>query len=145
MTTINTKELATWLNNLKELAKKDEQFSVFWFKPTEAMPFSIVGGWMRGFSEDYSDLLCISKSNPEYAMCVKIIVNEGPYAYCDFEILDMPMDADGEVYNTCIALEYEDDTASMAEFFAIEFDTLIQDLYEWEASMNETNKISYIS
>ena len=90
-------------------------------------------------------MLCVSKSNPEYAMCVKIIVNEGPYAYCDFEILNMPVDADGEVHDTCIALEYEDDLAGLATFFAVEMETLIQDLYEWEDSMSVTNEISYIS
>lgn len=109
--------LATWLRSLIEDAKKDEQFSIAWFEDTKDERFSIIGGWMEGFSKDYADLLCISESNPEYAMCVKIAVNEGPYAYTDFELMNMPIDQTGEVDNTCIALEYDDDVNSLAEFF----------------------------
>lgn len=122
-----TKEaLAGWINGLIQAAKEDEQFSVSWFIPTKETPFSIVGGWMDGFAPDESNLFCQSKSNPTWAMCVKIVVNEGPYAYCDFETLDMPIDDHGEVEDTCIALEWEDDTIAAAEFFA----------HEWERLMN---------
>lgn len=109
--------LATWLRSLIEDAKKDKQFSIAWFEDTKDEHFSIIGGWMEGFSKDYADLLCISESNPKYAMCVKIAVNEGPYAYTDFELMNMPIDQTGEVDNTCIALEYDDDVNSLAEFF----------------------------
>lgn len=120
----NVKALAAWIESMKEAAKKDEQFSVAWFKPTENDHFAIVAGWMSGFSEDYSDLLCISKSNPEWAMCVKIVENEGPYAYCDFEVLNMPVDETGEVDNTCIALEYNDNSEALAEFFISELERM---------------------
>ena len=134
---ISTSELANWISGLKEAATEDEQFSVAWFPATKDMPISIVGGWMSGFSEDYSDFLCISKSNPEYAMCVKIIENEGPYAYCDFEVLNMPSDANGEVNDTCIALEYSDDTEAMAEFFLMELERQYDDLAAMENTVSE--------
>ena len=121
-----TKEaLASWVRCLKEAAKNDEQFLVDWFKPTMNSPFSIVGGWENGFSPREADLFCQSKSNPTYAMCIKIIVNEGPYAYCDFEVLNMPVDDRGEVDDTDIALEWKDDPAKVAEFFMIEWEQLM--------------------
>ena len=101
-----TKEaLAGWIKGLKQAAQEDEQFSVSWFIPTKESAFSIVGGWSEGFDPSQADLFCQSKSNPTYCMCIKIIVNEGPYAYCDFEILDMPTLEDGEVDDNCIALD----------------------------------------
>lgn len=118
-----TKEaLAGWIKGLQQAAKEDEQFSVSWFIPTKESPFSIVGGWLEGFDPSQADLFCQSKSNPTYCMCIKIIVNEGNYAYCDFETLNMPMDADDEVDDNCIALEWEDDSEKVAEFY----------MYEWE-------------
>lgn len=125
---ISIVKLAGWIRTLVEAAEKDEQFSITWFSDTKDKPFSIVGGWMEGFSEDYSDLLCISKSNPTYAMCVKIVVNEGPYAYTDFEVMNMPFDPEAnKVDDTCIALEREEDYEAMALFF----------LNEWERIMKE--------
>lgn len=121
--------LAQWLRDLIEAAKEDESFSIAWFKDTENEPFSIIGGWMEGFSEDYNDVLCISKSNPKYAMCVKIAINEGPYAYTDFEIMNMPVNLEGDVDDTCIALEYDDDSESLAVFL----------ITEWERIMKEYN------
>lgn len=118
------KNLAEWIDSLKEAAKKDERFSISWFADTKDKPFSIIGGWMGGFSESYSDILCISKSEPKYAMCIKIAINEGPYAYTDFEIMDMPIDAEGYVDDTCIALEYDDNSESLAKFLLIELDRI---------------------
>lgn len=127
---IDIERLATWIRSLIEDAKKDEQFSIAWFGDTKNEPFSIIGGWMEGFSEDYNDILCISKSNPKYAMCVKIAVNEGPYAYTDFEIMNMPVNIEGDVDDTCIALDYDEDVTALAQFYA----------GEWERFMNEYNK-----
>ena len=121
---INVKRLAGWIQSLINDAKNDQQFSIAWFSDTKDEPFSIIGGWMSGFSDEYDDLLCISKSNPEYAMCVKIAVNEGPYAYTDFEIMDMPLDKNGEVDNTCIALDLDEDVTALAEFFACEWERI---------------------
>lgn len=122
------KSLTEWLTSLKEAAKKDEQFSIAWFEPTKDSPFCIIGGWLDGFSKDYSDLICISKSNPTYVMCVKIAINDGPYAYTDFEIMNMPYDPKtGEVDDVCIALEYDDDVASLAQFLLTELDRINQE------------------
>ena len=122
------KKLTEWLESLKQSAREDEQFSIAWFKPTENDPFSIIGGWMEGFSENYSGLLCISKGAPGYAMCVKIAVNEGPYAYTDFEIMNMPVDpATEEVDDTCIALEYDDDSESLARFLLMELERITKE------------------
>ena len=126
-----TKEaLAMWIASLMVSAEDDDQFLVDWFKPTQHSQFSIVGGWQDGFAPKEADLFCHSKSNPTYAMCIKIIVNEGPYAYCDFECLDMPMSEDGEVDDNCIALEWKDDPMKVAEFYMIEWEQLMDTLKE---------------
>lgn len=126
-----TKEaLAGWIKGLQQAAKEDERFSVSWFIPTKEEPFSIVGGWLDGFDPSQADLFCQSKSNPTYCMCIKICVNEGPYAYCDFETLDMPMSKDGEVDNNCFALEWDEDPEAIANFFMIEWEQLMDTLKE---------------
>ena len=130
MKKINIEKLADWIRELIESAKKDEQFSIAWFKETENDPFSIIGGWMEGFSEDYDDVLCISKGDPSYAMCVKIAVNEGPYAYTDFEIMDMPVNSEGDVDDTCIALDYDEDVVSLAQFLASEWERITKEYGE---------------
>ena len=122
-----TKEaLAGWIKGLKQAAKEDEQFSVSWFIPTKESELCIVGGWMNGFSPREADLFCQSKSEPTYAMCIKIVENKGPYAYCDFETLTMPVDDREEVEDTCIALEWKDDPMNVAEFY----------MHEWERLMD---------
>lgn len=118
---------AEWIEQLKELAKGDSDILSSWFKGTKDSPFSIIGGWMEGFSESYDDLLCVSKTNPKYAMCVKIAINEGPYAYTDFEMMNMPFDSEGSVDDTCVALEWEDDAEELATWL----------LGEWERIMKE--------
>lgn len=123
-TKINIDRLADWLRDLIEAAKDDQSFCIAWYDETEKEPFSIIGGWMKGFSEAYDDVLCISKSNPSYAMCVKIAINEGPYDYTDFEIMNMPIDKNSEVDNTCIALNYDEDVVGLAQFFAVEWERI---------------------
>ncbi len=129
MTNTFTKEsLAAWINDTKEAAKDDTSFSIAWFHGTTDKPFSIVAGWQKMFTgDDYSDLFCCSKSHPEYVMCVKIAKNEGPYAYTDFDAMYMPTDLDGNVDDTCITLEWDDNPEAAAEFF----------LHEWERIMRE--------
>jgi hypothetical protein len=119
-------ELATWIASLKDAAENDECFDVDWFKPTKNSSIAIVGGWESGFDATDSDLFCMSKSNPGYVMSIKICENKGPYAYCDFETLNMPLDANGEVENNCIPLEWDDNPEAVAEFFMIEFDRLLK-------------------
>ncbi len=129
-TTFTKESLAAWIGDLMEAAKDDYSFSIAWFKGTENSPFSIIGGWMPGFSEDYSDIFCISKSEPKYAMSIKIAVNNGnngPYAYTDYEVMDMPTDKFGEVDDTCVPLEWDDNPDVVADFY----------LTEWERIMTE--------
>lgn len=125
-----TESLAKWIRFLIDTAKEDEDFGAAIFKETINEPFIIVGGWQEGFSEDYNDILCISKSNPNCAMCVKIAVNEGPYEYVNFELMPMPLDKNGEVDNTCIALDLDEDVHGLAEWLA----------GEWERITEEHNK-----
>ena len=60
-------------------------------------------------------------------MCIKIAENEGPYAYTDYDIMDMPYDREsGEVDNTEVMLEWSDPSEYVAEFF----------MHEWERFMD---------
>lgn len=113
--------LTAWIKELKRIAEADEELLISWFEDTKDSKFSIIGGWSGGFSEDYADLLHISKSNPSYAMCIKIAINEGPYAYTDFEVMNEPLDENNEPEGPCIALELDDDPAELALFLASEW------------------------
>lgn len=133
--TINfTKEqLAAWLNNLKELAKADTEHVIHWFGQTAGAPLSIVGGWKECFADSsgVDDLFCCSKSHPKYCMCVKIAENDGPYAYTDYEIMDMPYDREsGDVENTEVMLEWNDPVDYAAEFFMHEWERLMDNYIE---------------
>lgn len=132
MNNLFTKEqLAEWIESLKQFAAGDHELLVSWFKGTKDRTYSIIGGWQKMFDKDYSDLFCCSKAQPEYVMCVKIIKNEGPYAYADFDSLNMPYDPEtGDVDDTCVPLEWDDNPEVAAEFF----------LHEWERIMNEHSK-----
>jgi hypothetical protein len=133
MTTKFTKEqLAEWLEDIKEAAKDDTSFSIAWFKGTENEPLSIIAGWQECFADnsEVDDLFCCSKSQPKYVMCVKIAENEGPYAYTDYEVMNMPYDRETEeVENTEVMLEWDDPTDYVAEFF----------MHEWERLMSIGN------
>lgn len=133
----NTKDmvnkLAAFIQSLIDDAENDNAFDVAWFKETENEKFSIVGGWLEtGFDPNNQDCFCISKSNPKYAMAVKVVINEGPYAYCDFETLNMPMDINNpeEVDDTCLILEWDDNPAAIAGFFYGEWERLMATLKE---------------
>ena len=122
------KNLAAWIEALKEAAKDDNCFSVAWFKDTVEYPFAIVGGWMKGF-ERFSDLFCTSKANPDYAMCVKVVVND---LECqDFEKFELPVDKYDEVEDLCVALEPNDNSEAFAVFL----------LGEWERIMKEHGEV----
>ena len=125
--TTTLKNLAEWIESLKGFAEGDHELSISWFKDTKNEPFAIIGGWQKMFQEDYSDLFCCSKAQPEYVMCVKIAENKGPYAYADFDAMDMPTDCYGNVDDTCIPLEWDDSAEAAAAFF----------LCEWERIMEE--------
>ena len=115
-----------WVDELRERAERDEDFSYSVFEQSDD-PFVIVGGWSEGFSADYNDVLYISKSSPSYAMCIKIAINDGPWAYTDYDLIDMPVDADYEVEDTNIALERTDLSAGVASFYLNELERMIEE------------------
>lgn len=129
ITTKSLESLTEWVKNLIENAEQDTPYAVCWFKENDydAEPFSIVGGWSEGFSEAFADLLYISKSSPKYAMCVKIVVNEGPSVCADFDYLNMPVGKDGEVDDTCVALERGDEPAAIAAFLWNELERITKE------------------
>ena len=116
--------LEDWLKSLIKKAEEDDNFLVSWFDDTKDDSISLVGGWSEGFSEDFNDILYISKSSPSYALCVKIAVNDGPYAYVDFDTLDMPTSSDGTVEDTCIVIERNEDISGLASFLNCELERI---------------------
>jgi hypothetical protein len=118
-------EATDWVEELKQVAEKDEQISYAIFRYSENAPFLIAAGWSEGFNESCSDIMYISKTNPTYAMCIKIVINDGPWLYADFDILNMPYDeVSGEVDDTCIALEREDSSEAVALFYLNELERI---------------------
>lgn len=135
---MNTKTLmllAEWIRNLIREAELDTNLSMAQFVAAgdEDSPFVIAGGWSEGFSEDYADLLYISKSQPTYAMCIKIAVKE---SCSDFDLLKMPVYKHGEVDDTCIPLEKGEDPNDAAKFFLMEFERVCR---EYEADLYQIN------
>lgn len=128
---VTIKNLAAWITDIKEAAKDDTDNSIFWFLPTGGAPFTIIAGWQKMFSAqdlfNNSDLFCCSKSCPEYAMCIKVVDNKQNAVYLDFDSVNMPLDKNGNVDNTCVPLEWDDVPEIVAEFF----------LHEWERIMRE--------
>ena len=122
-------QLAEWITSIIEAAKEDQSFSIAWFKPTEDEALSIIAGWQECFADnsEVDDIFCCSKSNPRYVMCVKIAENDGPYAYTDYEIMNMPYDrVTEEVEDTEIMLEWDELVNPLAEFLMQEFERLME-------------------
>ena len=122
-TKITVEGLAEWIDGIKEAAKDDIYFSIAWFGPTVTTPFSIIAGWQK-IDYSFSDMFCCSKSHPEYVMCIKIAVNEDNTWYRDFESMNMPTDAFGNVDDTCIPLEWDDSAEAAAQFFLGEWERI---------------------
>jgi hypothetical protein len=127
MNKITLESLAQWIEDIKEAAKDDTSFSIAWFKETENKPFSIVAGWTEGAFEDYSNIFCVSKTEPKYVMALKIAINEGPYAYTDFDAMSIPLDKNGEVDSACIPLEWNDSPEAAAQFFLMEWERIMEE------------------
>lgn len=123
MTTKFTKEqLAAWIGGILKAAREDESFSIAWFKPTKDSPFAIIAGWQELDEPVGEDTFCRSKSQPKYVMAIKIAENKGPYAYTDYEIMNMPWDRESEeVDDTEVYLEWNDPVDYMAEHFKAEW------------------------
>lgn len=117
----NKQRLVEYLWCLYHGAEEDEQFSISWFLPTKDSPFAIIGGWSGGFDADHvgAERYLFSVSDPSYVMGVKIAVNEGPYAYTDYEIMNMPMLydlGDEEVYDTELIFRRDMTDSDMEEY-----------------------------
>ena len=133
MDTKAIKLLADWISNLMTEAKNDTNLSVSQYQAAGAndSPFTIAGGWSEGFSEEYADLLYVSKSEPKYAMCVKVAFKSDDLCV-DFDSLNMPTYKHGEVDDTCVPLELSDDPETVATFFLMEFERISK---EYEAGL----------
>ena len=132
MKTITTENLATWIGDvINNSAKNDEDISIIWFGPTATEKYCIVAGWQKMFSKEQSarlaHALCISKSRPEYVMCIKVAETPAEGSCTDFESIVMPVGKDGEVDNNCIPLEWEDMPECLAEFFVIEWERIMKE------------------
>lgn len=124
----NIVELAQWINIIKQCAADDDQFNTAVFPNTVDTELSIIGGWKSGFSAAYADLLCISHSDEEQAMCIRIVKNPGfntitQFAKRDFDSFDAPT-CMGIEEDNCIALEWEDNPMAVAEFYMSEWERL---------------------
>lgn len=126
-----TKEqLIDWIENIRKAAKDDESFSIAWFKPTKNCPFAIIAGWQELDEPDGEDSFCRSKSQPEYVMSIKVAENDGPYAYTDYEIMNMPWDSEsGDVDDTEVFLEWDDPVDYMADHFMAEWSRVMTRYY----------------
>lgn len=122
---MTVQEITTWLKEIT--ANPAEDIAIFWFNKTKHSPLSIIGGWCGGFSEEYKDLLYLSEEDPTYALCVKIVLNQGPYAYTDFELMDMSTNDEGDIEDTLIAIQRDDDDLeALAKFLFGEWQRLTQ-------------------
>jgi pectate lyase len=130
-TKINIERLADWISELMYAAETDTTISVAKFEDTKNESFCITGGWMKGFSKEYADIFFISDSKPEYAMAVKITINDPECS--SFEDLRMPTDRFGEVDNTCIPLELTDSPEAVAQIFAGEWERIVKESGEMQS------------
>ena len=133
MDTKAIKLLADWVSNLMTEAENDTNLSVSQYQAAgvDDSPFVIAGGWSEGFSEEYADLLYVSKSDPKYAMCIKVAIKDDSLGI-DFDSLSMPTYKHGEVDDTCVPLELGDDPEAVASFFLMEFERISK---EYEADL----------
>lgn len=114
--TFTREQLIDWIEDLREAAKDDTSFCIAWFKPTESCPFAIIAGWQELDEPDGEDSFCRSKSHPKYVMAIKIAENHGPYAYTDYEVMDMPWAREsGDVDDTEVFLEWTDSVDYLAD------------------------------
>lgn len=130
---MNTKDiinrLAVWIDMLKQTAANDERFvlgNASYFPETKNSTVCIVGGWSSGFSSEYNDLMCISDSDSAKCMCVKIVKRPANLFWQDFDKLELPAPT-GEIEDTQIALEWEDDSEAVALFFMSEWERITKD------------------
>lgn len=119
--------LTNWLEDLINKAELDTE-SVSYFKDTKDSPYCIVGGWGEGYSDELTDLVYISESNPDYAMCVKIVKQEdSPDVNLDY-LLEVINPETGDVEFETLLIERDDDLTELASFLMSEW-TRISEKY----------------
>jgi hypothetical protein len=120
------KSLIKWLEDLINKAELDTE-SVSYFRGTKDSPYCIVGGWGEVYSEELADLLYISESNPDYAMCVKIVKQEAsPDVNLDY-LLEVINPETGEVEFETLPIERDDDLTELARFLLSEWERISKD------------------
>jgi hypothetical protein len=120
------KSLIKWLEDLINKAELDTE-SVSYFRGTKDSPYCIVGGWGEVCSDALADLLYISESNPDYAMCVKIVKQEAsPDVNLDY-LLEVINPETGEVEFETLPIERDDDLTELARFLLSEWERISKD------------------
>ena len=119
--------LTNWLEDLINKVELDTE-SVSYFKDTKDSPYCIVGGWGEGYSDELTDLVYISESNPDYAMCVKIVKQEdSPDVNLDY-LLEVVNPETGDIEFETLLIERDDDFTELASFLMSEW-TRISEKY----------------
>lgn len=120
------KNLIKWLEDLINKAELDTE-SVSYFRGTKDSPYCIVGGWGEVCSDALTDIFYISESNPDYAMCVKIVKQEAsPDVNLDY-LLEVINPETGEVEFETLPIERDDDLTELARFLLSEWERISKD------------------
>lgn len=118
--------LTKWLEDLINKAELDTE-SVSYFRDTKDSPYCIVGGWGEGYSDELTDLVYISESNPDYAMCVKIVKQEdSPDVNLDY-LLEVVNPETGDVEFETLPIERDDNLTELARFLISEWERILKD------------------
>ncbi len=120
--------LELWVEELRKDAENsdDLKYSVFYPDGNDS-PFCIVGGWSKGFTADYSDVLYVNKTDPGYAICIKVALTSKSTVHKNFDDFAMPVDSYGNTEDTCVALERDDLSIAAAMFYLNEYERLVEE------------------
>ena len=122
MKNFTKKELAAWISQLKDQAADDEKFNISYFPSTKNTMICIVGGWSTGFSTEYEDLVCVSASDPSKFMAINIVKKPDHNLFREFDALEHAEE------DLRIALEWEDDPETIACFYKMEWERIMNKL-----------------
>lgn len=118
--------LTKWLEDLINKAELNTE-SVSYFRDTKDSPYCIVGGWGEGYSDELTDLVYTSESNPDYAMCVKIVKQEdSPDVNLDY-LLEVVNPETGDVEFETLPIERDDGFTELARFLLNEWERISKD------------------
>lgn len=103
---------------------------------------AVVIGWESGFGEELRDDAIQSKSDPNYALCIKIGENPNGYAYTDMEMTNMPFSKeDGEVWDTDTSLYKGQDFTKLAKWYLNEYKSIRKALDEGTLVLESCNPV----